>query len=430
MNKIKNKVNKISLSLITCMLLFGLVQLAFADTTTITILPDPVDVGTQVTFTVNPGTPLGVSKYAYIWKDSVSKASITFPCNLSTCYSQVSTIFTIPTNWVNGVYTFRVFDNGFNSSINGTTLGGWITKDFTVQGSSVIERNTTIDVSPNPVTPGTSLGITVTPSNDGVGKYIYLYNPYGVRKATITLPCASICNSTVSTSYIIPTTFYNGDYKLEIWDYKIANYVVKTFTVTDSSVIERNTSIEVSPNPVNVNTSLFITVTPSNDGVSKYMYLYDFNNKNKATITLPCATSICTSTVSTSYLVPTRFLNGDYQLRVWDYKIGNNAVKTFTVTGSSAVQKNATVTITPNPVNIGNPINIAVSPGIDGVYNYGYLYKGTTFKTNIAFPCTSPCYDDFIKSYTVPTSYGTGSYNLKVYDYTQSKYIDNLFSVI
>ena len=200
--------------------------------------------------------------------------------------------------------------------------------------------------------------------------------------------------------------------------------------IISASAVLAKAQIQVSPLKVNVGSKITINATPNAGSIYPYVYIYR-GNSYKTSIPSTCPSFLCFNPVSLSFTIPTSWINDTYNVRILDFPNYNWQIIYFNVTGSSAVQKNGALSLSPNLVNAGNALIINVSPGNDGSSNYAYIYKDNIYKTYFRLnPCSAiPCYNNLLGSFTIPSNWANGTYAVKVYDYAQYNYIQSSFVV-
>jgi len=117
--------------------------------------------------------------------------------------------------------------------------------------------------------------------------------------------------------------------------------VSKTFNLDrnelkDVFVLEEklgNTALSVFPEELSPNDNLNIEVIPGTEGVYKYVFIYDSENRYKARINLGCRGYKCYDPVEVSYTIPLNWANGKYKIKVYDYLTRKYVGKEFEIEG-------------------------------------------------------------------------------------------------
>ena len=92
---------------------------------------------------------------------------------------------------------------------------------------------TTIIISPEAVTTGELIHITVTPGPDGVNQKTSFYKGEdNLRKYSVDALCNNYrCSQEGSFGFVIPSSWENGIYYVKIYDYETKTFVEEDFTV-------------------------------------------------------------------------------------------------------------------------------------------------------------------------------------------------------
>jgi len=280
-------------------------------------------------------------------------------------------------------------------------------------------------IYPEVVTTGDNLLISVIPASEGAYKNVYIYRSPNSYKKYVSLACDTYkCTNPVNTSFIIPTSWANGGYYASIYDYSESNYRNRWkkfyFNVTGGAV-QRDFYVQIYPETVNVGEDLGEIIIPGTDGIYNRVYYYTSDNKYK-TNTILCASSKCYDPINTSFTIPTSWASGGYYLRIYDYTAGGWKNYNFNVTGGTPPRE-LYVQIYPETVNVGEDLQEIIIPGTDGIYNRAYYYTADNkYKTNTILCASSKCYDTINTSFTIPTSWASGGYYLRIYDYGEADY--------
>lgn len=199
------------------------------------------------------------------------------------------------------------------------------------------------------------------------------------------------------------------------------------------------TTIDISPNPINVGNTINININPDSYGIGNYLYIYTPYNQYIASIKL-CTLNICYNPVIVNYTIPTTFFNGTYYFSLYSYAPASNGsgnssniINTyFNVEGSSVPVFETEFNLMPSIVASGNTMTIVVNPGSQGIRRYAYIYNNQNqYFQSIDLGCTtgSYCYTPFNKSITISTSWLNGNYSVQIYDNLIGSYKSQKFEI-
>jgi len=186
----------------------------------------------------------------------------------------------------------------------------------------VSASSSSIFVWPDPVLAGADLYVSILPGSEGVYKYVPIYDSNDRYEGYISLGCEGYrCYDPVNATYNIPLNWANGTYKIKVYDYLARKFVEDEFEVVGSSYVSRETSFFVWPDPVLAGADLYVSILPGSEGVSKYVYIYDSNDRYEDYISLECEGYRCYDPVNATYNIPLNWANGTYKIKVYDYNI-------------------------------------------------------------------------------------------------------------
>lgn len=103
-----------------------------------------------------------------------------------------------------------------------------------VSGNVVLEDSkTSIFISPEVVSNGEIIYVTVTPGKEGVNEKVSFYQAEDdLRKTSVNRLCNSHkCYGKGSFSFDIPSSWESGVYYVKVYDYEIQGFVVEDFTI-------------------------------------------------------------------------------------------------------------------------------------------------------------------------------------------------------
>ena len=187
----------------------GDVHIVGGQGTEFTVSPGYATPGDTLTLDLQPGVD-GAMGYIYIYYDNRYVTYVRMPCDSYKCMQDVSATFTIPNKWINGIYSFRLYDY---------TTRQYIKRDVSVNGSSVQDTVTTLEISPQALQNGDTLSISVTPGWLDCSRYMYFYKDKSY-KGYKALSCSNYrCDSPVSDTYTIPSGWETGNYTAKVYDY-------------------------------------------------------------------------------------------------------------------------------------------------------------------------------------------------------------------
>jgi hypothetical protein len=414
-------------------LFFGLLSmnLLFAEST-ISVSPTPLNIGETLTINIIPDI-YGINNYVYIYNPyNQQKAYIVLNCTNYKCFTPQTISYAIPATFFNGMYYASVYSYApVNTTGNGTgNVSQSINAYFEVTGSSVPAVLSTISASPNQVASNSPLTINVIPGSNGAYRYIYIYNSQNYYLTSIDSACntSSYCYNPFSKTFTIPTNWFNGDYVAKVYDALSGQYISAPFTVYGSNAT--TTTATLTPTDVSPGQTLKISITPGSNGISRYVYVYDFRNKQKQTITFSCPTGKCLSPLNYNLVIPGTWLNGLYSVQLYDYGSSAYKIYNFNVINSTAVLTNAQMSLSPAYLARNQTLKVNVIPGTDGTsssvyfYNYQNSYKGYLY-----LACVAPCKSPVAKNYTIPATFAAGNYTARLYDYTSNSDIISPFYV-
>ena len=109
-------------------------------------------------------------------------------------------------------------------TLNVENPAGQVTREF---------KETRVDISPEALSPGESLLITVHPGTDGINqKASFFQAEDNLRRYSISDICGSYkCTKQTSFNFVIPLSWENGIYYIQIYSYGTNSFVKKEFTV-------------------------------------------------------------------------------------------------------------------------------------------------------------------------------------------------------
>ena len=398
------------------------IGMAFGEGLTAFVYPEVVTTGNNLLISVIPASE-GIYKNVYIYKSpNFYKKYVSLQCNTYKCTNPVNTSFTIPASWASGGYYASIYDYGETNYQN-----RWKKFYFNVTGGAA-QRDLYVEIYPKTLNVGEDLQEIIIPGTDGVYNRAYYYTTDNKYKTNTVLCTTSPCHDTINTSFTIPASWASGGYYLRIYDYGEADYRNRWkkfyFNVTGGAA-QRDLHLQTYPETVNAGDDLGAVIIPGTDGVYNRAYFYTTDNKYK-TNTVLCATSKCYDAINTSFTIPASWASGGYYLRIYDYGEADYQKRWkkayFNVTGGTP-PRDLYVKIYPETINVGEDLQEVIIPGTDGVYNRAYYYTtDNKYKTNTILCATSKCYDAINTSFTIPKSWTSGKYYLRIYDYMETDY--------
>lgn len=105
---------------------------------------------------------------------------------------------------------------------------------FGITGNVISEKSkTSIVISPEVVSKGETVYVTVVPGTEGVNEKVSFYLAEDdLRKSSVSGLCNSYrCADSGSISFIIPQNWQPGVYYVKVYDYEINEFISEDFTV-------------------------------------------------------------------------------------------------------------------------------------------------------------------------------------------------------
>ena len=101
-----------------------------------------------------------------------------------------------------------------------------------ITGRVVNKKISKISVSPSKTYAGEKVYITVVPGEHGVNEDAIIFNSNGVKLSSINICSGAYrCKEPVTTGFIIPNNFEEGDYQIKVYDYALKDFINGDLTI-------------------------------------------------------------------------------------------------------------------------------------------------------------------------------------------------------
>ena len=101
-----------------------------------------------------------------------------------------------------------------------------------ITGAATFDSNTNLYISPNVVSPGDRIYITISAPGAGVNKKAEFYHlADNLKVGSIDICKSSGCSGDFGFSYVISTSWDSGIYGVRVYSYEINEFITGAFTV-------------------------------------------------------------------------------------------------------------------------------------------------------------------------------------------------------
>ena len=322
-----------------------------------TISAATVTLGNTITITGNASGGTAPYQYAFYYTRGTGTGLTTISAYGKATSAEFKPVYA-------DIYTIRVAVKDNNNTV--------VYKTFRVRSSSALTNNSTI--SATSVKKGTEVTITGKSSN-GIGtvKYAFYYKKSGESSWKTKSDYGKATSVTLTPAYV-------DTYTIQV-DAKDSTGTVasKTLTLTSTGTLTNNSTISAT----SVKKGTAVTITgKSSGGTGTVQYAFYYKKSGESSWITKSAYGKATSVTLTPGYVTT------YTIRV-DAKdsTGTVASKTFTLTSTSTLANNSTVSAT--AVTVGKTVTITgKSSGGTGTVQYAFYYKrgsATSWTTKSAY---------------------------------------------